>query len=91
VTIDPALLARLGAAAAQFDFAAAAALISDDLLRRFAFAGSPTEVADQAAALFAAGAIRVEFGTPHGLTPANGLHLLGTAVLPRLRRAAERA
>ena len=90
VTIDPDLLVRLRTAAAQYDFATAAALISDDLLRRFAFAGSPAAVADQAAELFAAGAARVEFGTPHGLTAANGLHLLGTAVLPRLRGELER-
>ncbi len=86
VTIDPHLLARLRAAAAQYDYDTAATLISDDLLRRFAFAGNPAEVADQAAELFAAGAARVEFGTPHGLTADNGLRLLGTAVLPRLRR-----
>ena len=39
----------------------------DDLLERFAFAGTPAEVAAQAAALFDAGALRVDFGTPHGL------------------------
>ena len=86
VTIDPDLLVRLRAAAAQYDYDTAATLISDDLLRRFAFAGNPAEVADQAAELFAAGAARVEFGTPHGLTADDGLRLLGTAVLPRLRR-----
>jgi 5,10-methylenetetrahydromethanopterin reductase len=91
VTIAPDLLARLRTAAERYDFAAAASLISDDLLRRFAFAGSPAEVADQAAELFAAGAARVEFGTPHGRTSASGLHLLGTAVLPRLRSASVRA
>lgn len=85
VQLDPALLDALRAAAARYDFAAAAGLISDDLLRRFAFAGTPAAVADQAADLFGAGADRVEFGTPHGLTPATGMHLLGTKVLPRLR------
>jgi 5,10-methylenetetrahydromethanopterin reductase len=83
--LDPELLARLREAAARYDFVAAAALIDDDLLRRFAFAGTPVEVAEHAAALFAAGAARVEFGTPHGLTPAAGLRLLGEHVLPRLR------
>ena len=91
VTIDPDLLAQLRTAAERYDYATAAALISDDLLRRFAFAGNPAEVTAQAAEIFAAGAARVEFGTPHGLTPANGLHLLGTVVLPRLRSAIERA
>ena len=75
--LDPALLARIKEAAARYDFAAAGALISDDLLRCFAFAGTPQEVADHAAALFAAGAGRVEFGTPHGLSAESGLRLLG--------------
>ena len=80
--LDPDLLARIKAAADAFDFAAAGALISDDLLARFAFAGTPDEVAAQANACFAAGARRVEFGTPHGLTAQSGLRLLGERVLP---------
>ena len=84
VQIDSELLARLKDAAAVYDFDAAAALISDDLLARFAFAGTPAELAAHAEALFAAGATRVEFGTPHGLTPERGLRLLGEQVLPRL-------
>ncbi len=86
LTLDPALLERLRAAAARHDHAAAAALISDELLQRFAFAGAPTDIIDQAAALVAAGAQRVEFGTPHGRSTAGGLALLGTVVLPALRR-----
>jgi 5,10-methylenetetrahydromethanopterin reductase len=38
-----------------------------------------------AEAIFAAGASRVEFGTPHGLTDARGIQLLGERVLPALR------
>jgi 5,10-methylenetetrahydromethanopterin reductase len=87
VTVEPELLARLRAAAAQYDYTAAAALVSDELLHRFAFAGDPGAVADQAVQIFAAGAARVEFGTPHGLTPARGVQLLGKAVLPRVRDA----
>src|SRR5690606_27655727 len=45
VQIDSELLARLKDAAAVYDFDAAAALISDDLLARFAFAGTPAELA----------------------------------------------
>lgn len=82
--LDPELLQRIRVAAERYDFAAAAALISDDLLRCFAFAGTPAEVAEQAQALFAAGASRVEFGTPHGLSAAEGLRLLGEEVLPAL-------
>lgn len=80
--LDPDLLARIKAAADAFDFESAGTLISDDLLSRFAFAGTPDEVAGQANACFAAGASRVEFGTPHGLTAASGLRLLGERVLP---------
>ena len=85
VALEPELVRRLQQAAAVYDFEAAAALVSDELLTRFAFAGTPDEVADHAATLFAAGASRVELGTPHGLTPENGLRLLGTRVLPGLR------
>jgi 5,10-methylenetetrahydromethanopterin reductase len=63
----------------------AAGTISDDTLDRFAMAGTPEQVAEQAAALFEAGAGRVEFGSPHGLTEEEGIRLLGERVLPRLR------
>jgi 5,10-methylenetetrahydromethanopterin reductase len=83
--VDPELLARMTAAVQRGDRQAAAALISDDLLRPFAFAGTPDEVIAHAEAIFAAGASRVEFGTPHGLTDARGIQLLGERVLPALR------
>jgi len=86
LTIEPDRLTILRAAASRYDYAAAAAAISDELLARFAFAGTPDEVAAHARALLDAGAQRIEFGTPHGLTPASGLHLLGTRVLPAIRR-----
>jgi 5,10-methylenetetrahydromethanopterin reductase len=73
------------AAVQRGDRQAAAALISDDLLRPFAFAGTPEDVIAHAEAIFAAGASRVEFGTPHGLTDARGIQLLGERVLPALR------
>lgn len=85
LALDPELLGRIRAAAARYDYEAAAALISDDLLDCFALAGAPHQVAAHAAALLAAGAERVEFGTPHGLDPAEGMRLLGTRVLPALR------
>jgi len=59
-------------------------VISDDMLDRFAMAGTPEQVAEQARALFEAGASRVEFGSPHGLTAEAGIRLLGERVLPRL-------
>jgi 5,10-methylenetetrahydromethanopterin reductase len=82
--LDPELLGRIRAAADRYAFDEAAALISDDLLYRFAFAGTPDEVAEHTAAVFDQGASRVEFGTPHGLTPQEGLRLLGERVLPAL-------
>lgn len=83
--IEPELLTRIRAASDAYDFERAGSYISDDLLRRVAFAGTPEQVADQAAAVFEAGARRVEFGTPHGLTTTEGLRLLGERVLPALR------
>ncbi len=70
---------------ARGDSTAAGASIPDEVLDRFAFAGTPGQVADQAQALFEAGADRVEFGTPHGINSEAGIDLLGTQVLPRLR------
>ncbi|WP_344898459.1 LLM class flavin-dependent oxidoreductase [Streptosporangium longisporum] len=61
-------------------------LIPDDVLDLFAFSGTPEQVAAQAQALIDAGAHRVEFGTPHGLTDDGGVELLGGAVLPLLDR-----
>ena len=64
--------------------------IPDDVLDRFAMAGTPEQVADQASALFDAGARRVEFGSPHGVTEEEGIRLLGERVLPRLRSTVRR-
>lgn len=87
VQLDPELLTRLKAAADRYDFEAGARLVSDELLRPFAFAGTPDEVAEHAVTLLQAGAGRVEFGTPHGLAPAEGLRLLGESVLPAIHQA----
>ncbi|MGH7331734.1 MAG: LLM class flavin-dependent oxidoreductase [Candidatus Rokuibacteriota bacterium] len=84
--VEPDRLARIRAAAAAYEFDTAAREIPDALLARVALAGTPEEVAAQADALYAAGAHRVEFGTPHGLDEAEGLRLLGDDVLPALRR-----
>jgi 5,10-methylenetetrahydromethanopterin reductase len=63
---------------------AAGRLIPDELLDKLAFAGTPEQVARQAAELYEAGAGRIEFGTPHGLTPRRGVELLAGRVLPEL-------
>jgi 5,10-methylenetetrahydromethanopterin reductase len=83
--VEPDRLARIRAAAAAYDFETAAREIPDAVLARVALAGTPDDVAMQADALYAAGVHRVEFGTPHGLSEAEGLRLLGEAVLPSLR------
>jgi 5,10-methylenetetrahydromethanopterin reductase len=85
VSLDPELIARVRARVAAGDDEGACALISDDVLDRFAFAGSPEEIAAHAEAAFDAGAGRVEFGTPHGVPERRGVELLCTEVLPRLR------
>ena len=58
--------------------------IPDDLLDRFAFAGEPARIVEHARVLFAAGADRIEFGTPHGIDELRGVELLGSRVLPEL-------
>jgi 5,10-methylenetetrahydromethanopterin reductase len=83
--VEPELLRRIGALVAAGDHAAAGALIPDELLSLFAFAGTPAEVAAQAEAILDAGALRVDFGTPHGIDEQHGVDLLCTEVLPRLR------
>jgi 5,10-methylenetetrahydromethanopterin reductase len=84
VDLPTDLLRRMAELVAAGAEDAAAALVPDDALDRFAFGGTPAQAAAQAAALFKAGAARVEFGTPHGLTDAGGVRLLGERVLPTL-------
>ena len=85
VPLEPELLHRIGALVAAGDHAAAGALIADDVLSLFAFAGTPAEVAAQAEAVLEAGAQRVDFGTPHGIDEEQGVDLLCRQVLPRLK------
>jgi 5,10-methylenetetrahydromethanopterin reductase len=59
--------------------------LDGDVLGRFAFAGSPARIAEQALALYEAGADRVEFGTPHGIDERRGVELLAAEVLPALQ------
>jgi len=83
--VEPGLLERIRTLVAANRHDEAGALISDDVLSRFAFAGTPADVAAQAEELFDAGASRVDFGTPHGLDERHGVELLCRHVLPRLR------
>jgi 5,10-methylenetetrahydromethanopterin reductase len=84
VQLPPELVAEVGHYVDAGEHELAGRLIPDDVLDLFAFSGGPDQVAAQAQKLIDAGASRVEFGTPHGLTARSGLDLLGRAVLPRL-------
>ncbi len=86
VTVPPDELTNMRERLRVGDIVGAAASISSDTLRRFALAGTPAEIADQANALYQAGATRIEFGTPHGIEPLHGLALLGQQTLPALDR-----
>ncbi|CAN5616353.1 5,10-methylenetetrahydromethanopterin reductase [soil metagenome] len=86
VSLDPEMLALMASLVAAGEIEQAGNLVADDLLDRFAFSGSPDQIAAQAQALFAAGVDRVEFGTPHGFSDELGIRLLGDRVLPQLTR-----
>lgn len=83
VETPPDLLAAVRRHLRHGDHEAAGRLIPLDLLERFAIAGTPEEVAVHVESLFAAGARRVEFGPPQGLTSEGGVELLASHVLPR--------
>ncbi len=86
VQVEPELIERLRGHADRGELDEGARLISDELLDRFAFAGDADDLIEQAERLFAAGAGRIEFGTPHGLIPETGIRLMGERVLPALKR-----
>ena len=86
VEVPAALLADVRAGLEAGDHEAAGRAIPDDILDRFAFSGTPEHVAGLANAVIAAGASRVEFGTPHGLTDAGGVSLIGRRVVPLVDR-----
>jgi 5,10-methylenetetrahydromethanopterin reductase len=85
VQVEPELITRLRTHADHHEYEQAAWLISDDLLERFALAGDARDLIRQAEAIFAAGARRVEFGTPHGIDPARGIRIIGEQVIPALK------
>jgi 5,10-methylenetetrahydromethanopterin reductase len=78
-------LRRISEAMATGDVEAAEVALPDELLSRFAFAGTPTDVIRQAEGIFEAGAGRIEFGSPHGIDGVSGIRLLGEKVLPYFR------
>lgn len=88
--IEPQRLNGIREAMQQYDVEKAITYVSDELLIKFAFAGTPDEIIVQTLDLFEAGADRIEFGTPHGLSSENGLTLLGEIVLPNVHAALSR-
>ena len=78
-------LTRISESMARGDVESAEVALPDELLARFAFAGTPGQVIRQAEGVFEAGAARIEFGSPHGLDEASGIRLLGEKVLPYFR------
>ena len=84
VEIEPDLLERIEKRVRQKDQHGAAKLISEDLLKLFAFAGNPDDLIHQVSGLYEAGATRIEFGTPHGINQSQGIKLLGEKVIPAL-------
>lgn len=67
------------------DTLGAGAAIGDEVLDRFAFAGTPAQVSRQVREIIASGASRVEFGAPFGPTADAGLRLLGERVISEFR------
>jgi 5,10-methylenetetrahydromethanopterin reductase len=86
VVLPAGLAERIGELVAAGADEAAGALVPDDVLDRFSFSGTPEHVAALARRVLDAGAGRVDFGGPHGLTDFGGVELLGREVLPLLRQ-----
>jgi 5,10-methylenetetrahydromethanopterin reductase len=86
IELPPGFADRIRELVGFGDDEAAGALIPDEVLDKFAFSGTPEHVVALTQRVLDAGAGRVDFGTPHGRTDAGGVALLGTAVLPLLRR-----
>lgn len=85
IDIPAELLAEVAEHVRADDHDRAGAVIPDDLLDRFAFAGTPEHVAGQIHALAEAGVRRVELGGPLGMAdPLEALDLIGRRVLPAL-------
>ena len=80
--MDPDWFDRLRAASKRGDWDSAASLISDDILDRFTYSGNADDLLRLLERARAGGISRVDLGTPHGLDEAEGIRLLGEAVLP---------
>lgn len=86
VGVDGDLLDQMSRRVAEGNFAGAGDLVTDEILDLFAMAGTPHEALAKAIHLYEAGAARVEFGSPFGLDSLAGVEILGSEVLPGVRR-----
>lgn len=84
--VEPELMERIRLHVNHEEPDQAAALISDDLLDRFAFSGDAKDIINHVNRLFEAGADRIEFGTPHGFPSEKGIRILGEKVIPAIRK-----
>lgn len=80
-----AQIAGIKEAMGRGDKEGAIAHLSDDLLKLFAFVGTPEDIAKQALELYEAGATRIEFGPPHGEVELEGVRMLAEEVFPLIR------
>jgi len=78
----PEEIAAIKTAMFHGDVGGAVQHLPDNLTRRFLFAGTPKDIIKQTEEIFAQGATRVEFGSPHGINGIEGIRLLGEKVLP---------
>lgn len=86
LSLDSEILLGIEKAASTYNYEEAAQYIDDQLLEKFAFAGTPEDILAQSLQLLKGdGANRLEFGTPHGINPEEGIKLLGNEVVPELR------
>lgn len=83
--VEPGILAAVRRHLDGGDAVGAGRAIPDEVLGRFAFAGTPEDVAAQVADVAAAGAVRVDLGTPQGVTTGHGVDLIVDRVIPLLR------
>jgi len=88
IEVPADLVEFVRAKVADGDDAQAGQAITNDVLDRFAFSGTPEQVAAQVDEILGAGASRVELGTPHGLTTQRGIDLICTRVIPHIGRLA---
>jgi 5,10-methylenetetrahydromethanopterin reductase len=89
-SLDPSIqdhewLRRVAAAGKVGESEAIAHDMPDGLLEKFAFAGDHNDLIRQIEGAIAAGATRVDLGTPHGANPADAIRMLGEKVLPYFR------